>query len=68
MSRFISTMDAWHELERLKNCRRAISDLLVPEGDLHIVNRDALCQLLSYLDEQEEDVMAHLEPLLRLAG
>lgn len=68
MSEFVSARDSWDELERLQACRKAISDLLVPEGDLHIVNRDALSQLLSYLDDQEYRAMEALRPLLALAG
>ena len=68
MPNIANARDGWDELERLKNCRRAISDLLIPEGDLHIVNRDALSQLLTYLDDQENAVMEQLRPLLQLAG
>lgn len=68
MPTFESARDGWDELERLQSCRKAISDLLIPEGDLHVVNRDALSQLLNYLDEQEGRVMKALRPLLALAG
>ncbi|ERS04809.1 hypothetical protein Q673_06225 [Marinobacter sp. EN3] len=68
MPRFESAMDGWAELERLQSCRRAIADLMVPEPDLSAVNRDNLCQLLGYLDSQEEEVMAQLQPLLKLTA
>lgn len=68
MPRFESAMDGWAELERLQSCRRAIADLLVPEPDLHAINRDNLCQLLGYLDQQQEQVMAQLQPLLKLTA
>lgn len=68
MPEFESAMDGWAELERLQSCRRAITDLLVPEPDLHAVNRDALCQLMGYLDQQEEQLMAQLQPLLKLSA
>ncbi|TBW58539.1 hypothetical protein EZI54_03915 [Marinobacter halodurans] len=56
--------ECWFELERLTACRQAVTALLVPEPDLHAVNRDNLCQLLGYLDEQEARLIATLQPLL----
>lgn len=52
-------------LDRLGTCRRAVADLMIPETDLHIVDRSALSVLLNYLDEQHAAAMEQLRDALR---
>jgi hypothetical protein len=59
-----NTQAAWEELEILQSCREAISELLIPEPDLHVVNRNSLSLLLSYLDERERKAVANLRQRL----
>lgn len=60
-----NALNDWSELERLKVCRKAVTDLLVPEPNLDAVDRDALCELMGYLDEKETEVMTRLHPRLQ---
>jgi len=46
-----------HALERLDQvatCQEAVTDLLIPETDLHVVNRDRLAGLLAFLDVERQ--------------
>lgn len=52
-------------LDRLGTCRRAVTDLMGPGDDLHVVNRDDLAGLLAYLDEQYETAIQQLRAVLR---
>jgi hypothetical protein len=52
---------ALDELSRVHSCRRALSSLLLPSGDLAVVDRDELAMLLTYLDEQEHELILQLE-------
>lgn len=52
--------DLLSELERVNTCQRAVSDLMVPERDLHVVNRDQLACLLGFLDEQRQQIVERL--------
>lgn len=53
------------QLDRLGTCRRAVTDLMGPGDDLHVVNRDDLAGLLAYLDEQYETAIQQLRAVLR---
>lgn len=48
------------ELDRVNTCQRAVSDLMIPERDLHVVNRDQLACLLGFLDEQRQQIVERL--------
>lgn len=61
-------VELMNELEELQACRSAVTDLMSPCDDLHIVNRSNLTQLLRYLDGRERKVVEHLRPHLRLAN
>lgn len=58
---------SWTELERVQRCQQAATDLLVPEPDLHAVDRDALCQLMQYLQENELKLMEKIRLVLQLS-
>lgn len=47
---------AMSRLSTLTNCLGAVSDLMAPERDLHIVNRDRLACLLDFLLQEYEAV------------
>lgn len=47
-------IDALNRLDHIANCQAAISDLLIPETDLHQVNRDRLSGLLAFLDAERQ--------------
>ncbi len=41
-----------NEIDYIQSCFEAISELLIPEDDLHIVGRNNLASLLNYLFER----------------
>lgn len=43
---------ALDEAQTVLSAMDAVSDLLVPEQDLHVVSRDNLCTLISLLNRQ----------------
>jgi hypothetical protein len=45
----IPVIDALDRIDQIAACQEAVSDLLIPETDLHVVNRDKLALLLSFL-------------------
>lgn len=48
---------AMHYLERLDtlgDCWAAVTDLMIPEKDLHLVDRDKLAALLNFLHKEYE--------------
>lgn len=45
---------ALERLNTLHQCWRAVNDLMIPENDLHQVNRDALAVLLDFLQRESE--------------
>lgn len=47
-----STHAAFSRIEILHCCMRAVSDLMIPEKDLHIVNRDSLATLIGFLTSE----------------
>lgn len=49
--------ERFNELEVLQRCFSAVSDLMIPERDLHAVNRDDLGALLGYLANRMDKVM-----------
>lgn len=59
-----ANLNLLYELDRLQACRKAVSDLLIPESDLHLVDRSALNQLLSYFDDKEAYVIEGLRLVL----
>lgn len=50
--------DSRHELETLAACMRAVADLLIPQTDLHVVDRDSLATLLGYLNDRNQQAQA----------
>ena len=46
--------DALDRLDHIATCQAAISDLLIPGPDLHVVNRDRLAGLLAFLDAERQ--------------
>jgi hypothetical protein len=47
-------IDALDRLDHIATCQAAVSDLLIPETDLHVVNRDRLAGLLAFLDAERQ--------------
>lgn len=47
-------IDALDRLDHIATCQEAVSDLLIPEADLHVVNRDKLAGLLAFLDVERQ--------------
>lgn len=47
-------IDALDRLDHIATCQEAVSDLLIPETDLHVVNRDKLAGLLAFLDVERQ--------------
>lgn len=45
-------IDALERIDHIATCQAAVSDLLIPEADLHAVNRDRLAGLLAFLDAE----------------
>lgn len=45
------------EILRISDCMHAVSDLMLPEPDLHAVDRGKLAILLSYLNERLIDLL-----------
>lgn len=50
--------DPRDDLETLVHCLDAVADLLAPETDLHVVDRDNLATLLGYLVRQQRLALA----------
>ncbi len=51
-----AAQSALARLEKLNLCMGAVSDLMIPERDLHIVKRDKLALLLEFFTEEYEQV------------
>lgn len=49
MSPVINAMD---RIDRIACCIEAVGDLLIPEPDLHVVNREKHAMLLAFLAEE----------------
>ena len=49
------------EMWRVSLSLRAVSELMVPEADLHAVNRERLAILLDYLSEKLSDLMTQID-------
>ncbi len=47
-------IEALDRLNQIAACQQAVSDLLIPETDLHVVNRDLLAGLLAFLDAESQ--------------
>ncbi len=47
-------IDALDRLDHIATCQEAVTDLLIPETDLHVVNRDRLAGLLAFLDVERQ--------------
>jgi len=47
-------IDALDRLDHIATCQEAVTDLLIPETDLHVVNRDRLAGLLAFLDAERQ--------------
>jgi len=46
---FLTTSQVIDEVDYIQSCFKAISELLIPENDLHIVGRNNLASVFSYL-------------------
>ncbi len=46
--------EALDRLDHIATCQAAISELLIPEPDLHPVSRDRLAGLLAFLDTERQ--------------
>jgi len=57
----IAKRDARDEMRRVSTSLQAVSDLMIPEADLHAVNREALATLLNYLTEKLSELMEKTE-------
>jgi len=60
-----SLLDALDRLNHIAICQQAVSDLLIPETDLHVVNRDRLAGLLAFLNVESQLAREQLEVVLR---
>ncbi len=49
-----AAQSAMSRISTLTRCLGAVSDLMVPERDLHIVDRDRLACLLDFLHQEYE--------------
>jgi hypothetical protein len=58
-------IEALDRLNQIAACQQAVSDLLIPETDLHVVNRDRLAGLLAFLDVESQLARERLEVVLR---
>lgn len=58
MSRHTDAIDRLHEITC---CLEAVTDLMVPEPDLHIVNRDKMALLLTFLLTEQRRAYENLE-------
>jgi len=47
-------IDALDRLDHIANCQAAISELLIPQPDLHHVNRDRLAGLQAFFDAERQ--------------
>lgn len=45
-------LNAMDQIDRITCCIEAVSDLMIPEKDLHVVNREKQAMLLCYLVEE----------------
>ncbi|NOV29188.1 hypothetical protein [Methylomonas sp. ZR1] len=45
-------LNALDRIDRIACCIEAVGDLLIPEKDLHVVNREKQAMLLAYLAEE----------------
>lgn len=50
------TLDQLDEINRVQRCLMAITDLMIPNEDLHMVNRENLALLLGYFAERLQSV------------
>lgn len=57
-------IDALDRLDHIAACQAAISELLIPETDLHTVNRDRLAGLLAFFDAERQLAGERLEVAL----
>lgn len=46
------TINQLEELREIQRCLSAVTDLMTPSDDLHIVNRDNLAMLLGYFSDK----------------
>ena len=46
------TLTALDRIDRIACCIEAVGDLLIPEKDLHVVNREKHAMLLAFLAEE----------------
>ncbi len=46
------------EIQTIAACMRAVADLLIPETDLHVVDRDSMAALLGYLSDRNRQAQA----------
>ncbi|MEF3074099.1 hypothetical protein V2P20_03585 [Methylobacter sp. Wu1] len=53
-------IDALDRLDTIVICLEAIDDLLLPEKDLHNVNRDKFSVLMAFLVSEQRDALAAL--------
>ncbi|GEM_PF-487639 len=58
-------IEALDRLNHIASCQQAVSDLLIPETDLHAVNRDRLAGLLAFLNAESQLAREQLEVVLK---
>lgn len=54
-------LDAIDRLHEITCCLEAVTDLMIPEPDLHVVNRDKMALLLSFLVTEQRRAYENLE-------
>jgi hypothetical protein len=47
-------IDALDRLDHIAICQAAVSELLIPANDLHVVNRDKLAGLQAFLHAEQQ--------------
>lgn len=58
----IAAQSALARIDTLTRCLGAVSDLMIPERDLHIVNRDSLACLLDFFAREYQAAQQELQP------
>lgn len=53
--------DAQDELNNIQTCLESVSDLLIPETDMHAIDRDKFSILLNYLLQRQAMAYGRLQ-------
>jgi len=56
----MTNTDAQDELDQLQTCLESVSDLLIPETDMHVINRDKFSILMNYLLQKQAQALSQI--------